>query len=323
MASLILGAPPAPPQSLAFSSRISFSHSETLAVSLPSSTVSLSLSTASSPPVPSVYCGRGDKKTERGKRFNHSFGNARPRNKNKGRGPPRVPVPTAPQKKDKFEDDTIVKVEIDESLVRMSLSEITEEKDDDESEFFVDPETQKERIRRIIEYQKSLYRSSSSSSSLSSSSASCSSFSSARRSSSLLGLMKVGNTSLRRLFDMEHTSLANHFEDFSGSSIIKPILLWGSDTDNEHETRDPWESIKQFRSINHSRIDDVQDEFASDGNLGGDSGFRDREVTIGTRRLTRKKSFRNLPRFGLGRCRGFRFRLRLRRLKIVFCRRKC
>ncbi|XP_009377797.2 30S ribosomal protein S31, chloroplastic [Pyrus x bretschneideri] len=116
MASLILGAPPAPSQSLAFNSRISFSRSETLAISFPSSTASLSLSTASSPPVPSVYCGRGDKKTERGKRFNHSFGNARPRNKNKGRGPPRVPVPAAPPKKDKFEDDTIVKVEIDESL---------------------------------------------------------------------------------------------------------------------------------------------------------------------------------------------------------------
>ncbi|KAM1038182.1 hypothetical protein ACFX2C_032906 [Malus domestica] len=116
MASLILGAPPAPSQSHAFNSRISFSRSETLAISLPSSTASLSLSTASSPPVPSVYCGRGDKKTERGKRFNHSFGNARPRNKNKGRGPPRVPVPPAPPKKDKFEDNTIVKVEIDESL---------------------------------------------------------------------------------------------------------------------------------------------------------------------------------------------------------------
>ncbi|TQD87792.1 hypothetical protein C1H46_026644 [Malus baccata] len=108
----------------------------------------------------------------------------------------------------------------------MSLSEITEEKDDDEIGFFADPEAQKERIRRIIEYQKSLHPSSSSLSSLFSSSASWSSFSSARRSSSLLGLMKVGNTSLRILFDMEHPTLGNHFEDFSGSSIVKPILLW-------------------------------------------------------------------------------------------------
>ncbi|VVA14216.1 PREDICTED: 30S ribosomal S31 [Prunus dulcis] len=116
MASLILGALPIPTQTLTFSSRISFSQSETLSISLPSSTASLPVSTATTPSVPSVYCGRGDKKTERGKRFNHSYGNARPRNKNKGRGPPRVPVPVAPPKKDKFEDDTVVKVEIDESL---------------------------------------------------------------------------------------------------------------------------------------------------------------------------------------------------------------
>ncbi|KAK1320700.1 hypothetical protein QJS10_CPA03g01887 [Acorus calamus] len=38
----------------------------------------------------SVTCGRGDKKTAKGKRFNGSYGNARPRNKNKGRGPPRT-----------------------------------------------------------------------------------------------------------------------------------------------------------------------------------------------------------------------------------------
>ncbi|XP_007216881.2 ethylene-responsive transcription factor ERF037 [Prunus persica] len=80
MASLILGALPISTQTLAFSSRISFSQSETLSNSLPSSTAT----------TPSVYCGRGDKKIERGKRFNHSYGNARPRNKNKGRGPPRV-----------------------------------------------------------------------------------------------------------------------------------------------------------------------------------------------------------------------------------------
>ncbi|KAL0010558.1 hypothetical protein SO802_005666 [Lithocarpus litseifolius] len=74
------------------------------------------VSTVTSPTVPSVYCGRGDRKTARGKRFNHSFGNARPRDKNKGRGPPKVPVTPAPPRKDKFEDDTIVKIEIDESL---------------------------------------------------------------------------------------------------------------------------------------------------------------------------------------------------------------
>ncbi|ONI03677.1 hypothetical protein PRUPE_6G274500 [Prunus persica] len=76
MASLILGALPIPTQTLTFSSRISFSQSETVSISLPSSTASLSVSTATTPLVPSVYCGRGDKKTERGKRFNHSYGNA-------------------------------------------------------------------------------------------------------------------------------------------------------------------------------------------------------------------------------------------------------
>ncbi|CAI9767530.1 unnamed protein product [Fraxinus pennsylvanica] len=57
----------------------------------------------------SVYCGRGDKKTARGKRFNHSFGNARPKDKNKGRGPPRVSVPPAPPRKDKYDDGELNK----------------------------------------------------------------------------------------------------------------------------------------------------------------------------------------------------------------------
>ncbi|XP_064973309.1 glycosylinositol phosphorylceramide mannosyl transferase 1 isoform X2 [Musa acuminata AAA Group] len=41
-----------------------------------------------------VYCGRGDKKTAKGKRFKHSLGNARPRDKTRGRGP-RLPRRTA------------------------------------------------------------------------------------------------------------------------------------------------------------------------------------------------------------------------------------
>lgn len=84
----------------------SFSKSETLGKSLHSSTASLAISGTSSPSsIPagmhllacfqvftsllytfdclifvlcfafSVYCGRGDKKTEKGKRFNHSYGN--------------------------------------------------------------------------------------------------------------------------------------------------------------------------------------------------------------------------------------------------------
>ncbi|XP_020102219.1 30S ribosomal protein S31, chloroplastic [Ananas comosus] len=63
-----------------------------------------------------VYCGRGDKKTAKGKRFRHSFGNARPRDKKKGRGPPRAPMPPSAPRKDRFDDGEIVKIEIDESL---------------------------------------------------------------------------------------------------------------------------------------------------------------------------------------------------------------
>ncbi|PKI51477.1 30S ribosomal protein S31, chloroplastic [Punica granatum] len=116
MASILLGAPSFASHPPSLCPRISFSHSQTLGTSL-SSSASLSISSAaSSPSVPLVYCGRGDKKTAKGKRFNHSFGNARPRNKKKGRGPPRVPTPPSPPKKDKFEDDEKVKIEIDESL---------------------------------------------------------------------------------------------------------------------------------------------------------------------------------------------------------------
>lgn len=52
----------------------------------------------------------------------------------------------------------------------MAISEMTEEKSEesndhyqDDYECFVDPGAQKERIRRIIEYQKSVYRPSSTS----------------------------------------------------------------------------------------------------------------------------------------------------------------
>ncbi|XP_058099632.1 small ribosomal subunit protein bTHXc [Magnolia sinica] len=117
MASLTVGALPMAFQSLSLSSsRLAFPRSQILGVSL--STTSASLCLFSSPPTfPSViYCGRGDKRTAKGKRFKHSFGNARPRNKKKGRGPPRVPVPPSGPRKDKFDDGEIVKIEIDESL---------------------------------------------------------------------------------------------------------------------------------------------------------------------------------------------------------------
>ncbi|KAI3988911.1 hypothetical protein MKX01_016482 [Papaver californicum] len=96
---------------------VSFSRTEVLGLSI-SSTSPASVSFSSPISIPLVYCGRGDRKTAKGKRFNHSFGNARPRNKNKGRGPPRVPVApsTSPPKKDKYEDNEKIKIDIDESL---------------------------------------------------------------------------------------------------------------------------------------------------------------------------------------------------------------
>lgn len=121
MASLPFGLLQAVSQSPTLSPRFfSFSKFETLGTSLrASSTSSLAVSTTSSPSsIPAVYCGRGDKKTEKGKRFNHSYGNARPRDKTKGRGTPRVPAPPSPPRKDKFDDDEKIKIEIDESLFR-------------------------------------------------------------------------------------------------------------------------------------------------------------------------------------------------------------
>ncbi|GKV05995.1 hypothetical protein SLEP1_g17937 [Rubroshorea leprosula] len=85
-------------------SRISFSNSESLGTPLAISTSPLPVSTAPSASTLYVYCGRGDRKTAKGKRFNHSFGNARPRDKKKGRGPPRVPMPPSTVKKDRFDD---------------------------------------------------------------------------------------------------------------------------------------------------------------------------------------------------------------------------
>ncbi|KAL6980682.1 Ubiquitin-40S ribosomal protein S31 [Sarracenia purpurea var. burkii] len=116
MAPLLVGALPMAFKPFSLLPSLSFSRSETfVGVLLPNTTISFSNS-ATSPSLPLVYCGRGDKKTAKGKRFNHSFGNARPRNKKKGRGPPRAPAPPSPPKKDRFDDGEKVKIEIDESL---------------------------------------------------------------------------------------------------------------------------------------------------------------------------------------------------------------
>ncbi|XWS55547.1 hypothetical protein CRYUN_Cryun09bG0009500 [Craigia yunnanensis] len=190
----------------------------------------------------------------------------------------------------------------------MVSSEIIAEQDE-ENPYFINLEVQKESIRRIIQYQKSLYWSSSSS--LSSAAASSSSISSSRRSSSLLDSMKSGSTSLKRLFDMEHTRLLTHFRDYSCLPMIKSIPLWGSDKDGE--AQDPWASIKRSGSFNNFKTGNRSD-FASDGRfMDKDFSFKNRKIKNSNRRLTRKKSFRRLPGFGLWRC------TRFRRLRIMIC----
>ncbi|KAF4351870.1 hypothetical protein G4B88_030365 [Cannabis sativa] len=79
MASLLLGALPIPSQSLGLiKSRISFYQSESLATSFPSAKAPISHSaiTTTPPPVPTEEIRK--LKEERGKRFNHSFGNVPP-----------------------------------------------------------------------------------------------------------------------------------------------------------------------------------------------------------------------------------------------------
>ncbi|OVA06496.1 hypothetical protein BVC80_479g85 [Macleaya cordata] len=195
--------------------------------------------------------------------------------------------------------------------------EITQEEDDANTLYTINSETQQQRIKQIIEYQKSLLSSSSlSSSNPASTSSSCSSSSKSR---SLLELMKGGNTSLRRLFDMEHISLSNHFNDYSGSPLIKPILLWGiSDTHEDgFYTSQSWRSINPLKLTSDCGSDGIS-RFAYEG-VSDESGFFDRRRRRKKKgRLKRKKSFRRLPGFGLWRWKWFR----LRRLKILICGRK-
>lgn len=192
------------------------------------------------------------------------------------------------------------------------VSEITEESYE-EPHWFINTQDQKEKIKKIIQHQKSLYLSSS----MSSSAASCSSLSSSHKTStSLLELMKKGSTSLRRLFDMEHTSLATHFDHYSGSPIIKPISLW--DSDSEHEYRDAWSLIKKIRSTPFSETNRESD-LASKGSKGSymdESLAQNRNDKGGKHKLTRKRSYRRLPGFGLWRCGRFRFLMRFRRLRL-------
>ncbi|WVZ83281.1 hypothetical protein U9M48_030447 [Paspalum notatum var. saurae] len=102
----------------AVSSSISTSsYGLTATAAFPRALATLAVASAAVTPVLEVYCGRGDKKTKRGKRFNHSYGNARPRNKKKGTGPPRLFAPPAPPRKDQFDDGEIIPIEIDEDIL--------------------------------------------------------------------------------------------------------------------------------------------------------------------------------------------------------------
>ena len=82
---------------------------------------------------------------------------------------------------------------------------------------------------------------------------------------------------------MEHTSLATHFQDYSGSPIIKPI--WGSDTENE--VHDPWASIRQIGTLSEPESDEPS-KLAS-GSCRDDE-FVSKDKKAKSRKLTRKKA---------------------------------
>ncbi|GJP32933.1 hypothetical protein CLOM_g7603 [Closterium sp. NIES-68] len=70
---------------------------------------------------PQVYCGRGDKRTAKGKRTRGSFGNCRPRSaKGKSRlGLPLTPVPAGSGSRKRLEDDTeYIHIDLDEEINR-------------------------------------------------------------------------------------------------------------------------------------------------------------------------------------------------------------
>ncbi|KAK6943107.1 hypothetical protein RJ641_028484 [Dillenia turbinata] len=122
MASLILNGGTLLP--LHLSSLSSMSKSQSLFISLSSSSLSHSSSPGLSP-LPSEAIRRRRKESDSTTLsamllslfLSHVEFIARPRDKKKGRGPPRVPVPPAPPRKDRFEDvGEKIKIEIDESL---------------------------------------------------------------------------------------------------------------------------------------------------------------------------------------------------------------
>jgi 30S ribosomal protein S31 len=64
--------------------------------------------------LPAIVCGRGDRRTAKGKRARGSFGNSRPKDSSKGTGLAVTPLPPRPKKD--VEDTEYIHVDIDESL---------------------------------------------------------------------------------------------------------------------------------------------------------------------------------------------------------------
>ncbi|KAJ6778177.1 hypothetical protein OIU74_002043 [Salix koriyanagi] len=94
----------------------------------------------------------------------------------------------------------------------------------------------------------------------------------------LLRKRKTQRTSLTRLSDIEHTSLATHFQDSSGSPVINPIPLWGSDVDRR----------ASIRQIGTSGSDEPS-RFTSGSSRNDDFESKDRKAKKNNHKLTKKK----------------------------------
>ncbi|KAE8099230.1 hypothetical protein FH972_017227 [Carpinus fangiana] len=108
----------------------------------------------------------------------------------------------------------------------------------------------------------------------------------------------------------------NSFRRLPGFGLWRCRGFRFSDSDHDEYEHDPWAPVKQFGPNGQTKT-------ASEGGfMDGELDFGIRKSKTSNRMLKRKKSFRRLPGFGLWRCRGFRFRLKLKRLRIVICGRK-
>ncbi|KAH6798374.1 hypothetical protein C2S51_034858 [Perilla frutescens var. frutescens] len=123
--------------------------------------------------------------------------------------------------------------------------------------------------------------------------------------------MREGSAPLRRLFNMEHTSLEKYFKEYSGSPLIRPILMWGTDSDDDEVHDDPWAGVKQIRGGFGSRFGEDECKLSPQGS-GKKMGKPCR------RNLYRTKSYKRLPGVGFWRCGRFRFKLRLfKKLRVL------